>query len=185
MQDQLELLNKTNEELKTKLSATDAEKTTLSKQISDLEAKVKAAVPADYEDLKKKVSSFEPTAKENEQLKHQLALKELEAKYPDVDFALVPPGPKDQMDAHAAKLQAMIGNAVKKVAPQDNDDGKGDRWKKVPPLGGVDQDLQGLKLDEGKIKEKMASAQKSNDLKGVMDACFEAQPKATAALFRQ
>lgn len=177
MQDQLDLLNKTNEELKASSAATLAEKTTLAAKVAKLEADIKTAIPKDYDELKKGV---EPLKKENEQLKHQLAINSLAVKYPDVDLSLVQAGPIEQMDAYAAKLQAMVNKAKPPVDPKEN---KGDRWGKVPPAGGVDQDAQQVKEQEDRVRGKIKEGIKANDPLAVMNACMEGQPKATAVLF--
>lgn len=181
LQDQVDLLAKSKAELETKLKAVADENQKLKSDFASVDEKIKAAIPKDYEDLKKQVSSFEPLKKENEQLKHQMVLNELQAKYPDVSFELVPAGTKEQMESHAAKLQAMVDAKVSKL-PKKEEAKPGERWNGVPPIGGVDQDLQLPKLEEGQIKENLKKAQASGDFKGVMEACMAGQPKATAAL---
>lgn len=154
--------------------------------IKAAEAKAAAAVPSDYEALKKQATAGAEAIKQAEQLKSQLTLAQLQMKYPSVDLTLVPAGDPAAMEATASKLQAMLDKqaaAFKAANPQAPAPKPGERWATVPPLGGVDQDAAKVEADRVAAQTKLADAQKTGDLAKVFDACAEQQPGAMKHLF--
>lgn len=176
LQEQIELQNRTIAELKDKLAAAvpadyQALKDAAGKSAADLEA------------VKAQLAKVEPTLKENEQLKAQLFVSGLRAKYPDVDPALIPAGKQEEMDAFAAKLQGMVSAAVAKVKPGPAP-GPGERFNNMPPMGGVHMDVVGKAEAEKTAQKAITDAVKSGDAKATLDAILAAKPGALAALYK-
>lgn len=168
---QIESLNATVKTLTDATAKTAEEIQARDAKIQELDALVKKSPAADYEAVKAKAAKVEELEKANANLQSAITLNELKATYPAVDFTLVPPGTKEAMAAHAAKLQQMVDAAVKKVAPAPDGAGKpnpnpGDRWSGVPPSTGDTEETRRLT----EATAQMDKAKASGNAGAVLDA---------------
>ena len=121
-----------------------------------------------------KVASLDVLQKENVQLKTQVTLGELRAKYPDVDFTLVPNGTREEMESTAGKIQAAVIAAVKKHLPSGAPNGtpapkkSEDPWSGLPPANG-DLDETRRRQDAQAQDKVIEDAKQKGDAAGVLN----------------
>ena len=146
-------------------------------KIIELSEAAKKSPAADYEVMKAKAARAEELEKANANLQSAITLNELKSTYPSVDFTLVPPGPKEQMAAHAAKLQQMVDAAVKKVAPAPHGAGNpnpnlnpGDRWAGVPPAPGDTEETRRQQDAQANLDKAKASGNAGSVLDAIVAA---------------
>lgn len=181
LESQIESLNATVAEQKAAAEKIAADAAAKDTKIKELEEAAKKAPGADYEDLKTKVARMGDVEKENVQLKTQIQLKEMQAKYPDVDFSLVPNGTVVEMEATAGKLQASIEAALKKrtpAAPASNGAAKPtDPWSGLPPANG-DLEETRRRQDEQNADKVIEDAKRSGNAMGVLNGILAKDPGA-------
>lgn len=187
MQEQVELMQKTLNETKSALAQKDSAIADLTKQVDTLKAKT-GPTAEELEALKAKATKHDELSKTVTTLQAELTMTKLKSEFPLVDFGVVTPGDEKTMREQAVKLNAMIEAAVKKAAPAGNPGGgagAGNTGK--DPGYQFDGRGQGSPEAEKSAQEKaqkdLVEAVKRGDNKGVLDACFAGQPKATARLF--
>ena len=182
LQEQIGLQAKTIEDLKSNIAD-------ITKANAELQEKVKAAGSApggvtaeQFKALQEKAALAEKLEQSNKELAGQLTLTGLQQKFPLItDWSLVPAGPKEQMEAHAAKLSSVIEAAVKKVVPNPANPPKpGDShvpsdWSHLPPPGGPTSEQLTDEQKAGRVKA-LQDAQKSGDVPGALSACLKLQP---------
>lgn len=123
--------------------------------------------------------------------------KELAGDFPQItDWTVIPKGTKEEMSVHAAKIVAMFP-AVKRaevdldpkvVEPKLDAEGKaivedkGNEFAKVPGQGAPAGELVDKEAHLKGVTE-LRERVKKGDVSGVLDKCFDLQPKAAAELF--
>ena len=183
MQEQVELLAKTLEETKTVLAQKDAAVAELNKKLEEAAKSKSGLNEEELKAIKAKAEKHDELDKKVKTLEGELTMTRLKAKYPEVDFSVVRAGTEAEMDEQASKISAMIQAAVAKVAPKGSGTGEG---SKDPGFQWDGRGQGAAQLDKGKTdaaKQKLSDAMKTNDGKGILDACFDLQPKATSRLF--
>ncbi len=168
---QIESQNKLIADLKANGESVASEIQARDAKIAELTVAVSKSPAADYEVVKAKAAKAEELEKANANLQSAITLNELKATYPAVDFTLVPPGTKESMAAHAAKLQQMVDLAVKKVAPAPNGAGNpnpnpGQRWAGLPPSTGDTEETR----RQTEAAAQMDKAKASGNAGAVLDA---------------
>lgn len=175
LESQIESLNATIAEQKQAGEKAAEEIKVRDQKIAELAEAAKKAPGADYEELKAKAAKLTDVEKENLQLKTQVTLGELRAKYPDVDFTLVPNGTKEDMESTAGKIQAAITAALKKHLPNGAPNGapvppkkSEDPWSGLPPANG-DLDETRRRQDAQAQDKVIEDAKRKGDAAGVLD----------------
>ena len=185
----------TEEEMQKLIDEQKAQLEEKDKTISELKNPEGGMTEDQIKEMQEKAARADALAQENAELKKGQMLSELKGEFPQItDWSVVQGDTKEAMAEHAKKIVAMFPAAkagegqpaptkpsTPAPAPSASGD-PGEEFGKVPGQGTPAGEAQDEAKKAQSVKE-LEEAKKRGDLSGVLDKCFELQPKATAHVF--